>query len=93
VVLLKVQGGIGPEAFSGLDFIKEAIQADGGLRLTVEDAPRHLKALLDRCPAVEEVQVRRVTLDDVFLKFTGRQIRDEEGEGSIFQRIAATGRR
>jgi len=90
VVLLKVKGEIGAEAFSGLDYVKEAVQADGGLRLTVADAPKHLKALLDRCPAVEEVQVRRVTLDDVFLKFTGRQIRDEEGEGSIFQRIATT---
>jgi hypothetical protein len=56
----------------------------------VADAPKHLKALLDRCPAVEEVQVRRVTLEDVFLKFTGRQMRDggEAGQDSIFQRIA-----
>ena len=88
VVLLK--GGVGPEAFAGLDYVKEAIKEDGSLRLTVADAPRHLKALLDRCPAIEEVQVRRVTLDDVFLKFTGRQMRDEsEGEDNIFQRIAA----
>ena len=89
VVLLK--GGVGPEAFAGLDFVKEAVKEDGSLRLTVADAPRHLKALLDRCPAVEEVQVRRVTLDDVFLKFTGRQMRDdEEGGDSIFQRIAVS---
>ena len=68
-----------------------AVQEDGGLRLTVADAPRHLKALLDLCPAIEEVQVRRVTLDDVFLKFTGRQMRDEEeGQDDIFQRIATS---
>ena len=89
VVLLR--GGVGPEAFAGLDFVKEVLQEDGGLRLTVADAPRHLKALLDLCPSLEEVQVRRVTLDDVFLKFTGRQMRDEEGgQDDIFQRIAAS---
>ncbi|MBI5241071.1 MAG: ATP-binding cassette domain-containing protein [Elusimicrobia bacterium] len=89
--LVRLRCGVGPEAFSGLDYVKEAVREDGGLRLTVADAPRHLKALLDRCPEVEEVQVRRVTLEDVFLKFTGRQMRDEEGGAdSIFQRIAVS---
>jgi ABC-2 type transport system ATP-binding protein len=87
--LVLLRGTVGPEAFAGLPFVKEALAEDGGLRLTVADAPRHLKALLDRCPAVDEVQVRRVTLEDVFLKFTGRQMRDEEGgQDSIFQRVA-----
>ena len=87
IVLLK--GNVGPEVFAGLEFVREVVADDGGLRLTVIDAPRHLKALLDRCPALEEVQVRRVTLDDVFLKFTGRQMREEEGQDTIFERIAA----
>jgi ABC-2 type transport system ATP-binding protein len=89
LVLLK--GDVGPEAFAGLDFVKEAVREDGSLRLTVADAPKHLKALIDLCPVLSEVQVRRVTLDDVFLKFTGRQMRDEEGgEDNIFQRIAVS---
>ena len=89
VVLLK--GDVGPEAFAGLEFVKEAVREDGSLRLTVADASRHLKALIDRCPVIEEVQVRRVTLEDVFLKFTGRQIRDEDGGAdTIFQRIAVS---
>ena len=89
MVLLK--GDVGPEAFAGLEFVKEAVREDGSLRLTVADASRHLKALIDRCPVIEEVQVRRVTLEDVFLKFTGRQIRDEDGGAdTIFQRIAVS---
>ena len=89
--LVLLRGAVGPEAFAGMDFVKEVVPEDGGLRLTVADAPRHLKALLDLCPAVEEVQVRRVTLEDVFLKFTGRQMRDEEGgDDSIFQRVATS---
>ena len=54
----------------------------------MEDAPRHLKTLLDRCPSLEEVHVRRVTLDDVFLKFTGRQIVEGDAKETFFERIA-----
>ncbi len=88
IVVLKAD--VGPEAFAGLDFVKEALRQDDTLRLTVPDAHLHLKAILDRCPSIAEVQVRRVTLDDVFLKFTGHQIRDEEGRDTIFERIAGS---
>lgn len=90
IVVLK--GPMGPEAFEGLPFVKEISREEGRLHLTVADAPRNLKALLDRCPELEEAEVRRVTLDDVFLKFTGRQIAEEGGEGSVFDRIAALGK-
>jgi ABC-2 type transport system ATP-binding protein len=87
--IVQLKGSFGPEAFAGLDFVKEMTPEDGGIRMTVQNAPRHLKALLDRCPALTEVQVRRVTLDDVFLKFAGRQIREDDANDTIFERIAA----
>ncbi|HAM36549.1 MAG TPA: ABC transporter ATP-binding protein [Elusimicrobia bacterium] len=87
--IVRLRGGAAPAAFAGLDFVKEAVREDGGLRLTVEDAPRHLKALIELCPDLEEVHVRRVTLDDVFMKFTGRPIEAGEGRDTIFERIAA----
>ncbi len=86
IVVLK--GAVSPEAFARLDFVKEIVREDAALRLTVIDAPKRLKAILDLCPALDEVEVRRVTLEDVFLKFTGRQMRDEEGADTIFERIA-----
>ena len=48
IVVLK--GPMGPEAFEGLPFVKEISREEGRLHLTVADAPRNLKALLDRCP-------------------------------------------
>jgi ABC-2 type transport system ATP-binding protein len=44
---------------------------------------------------VRTVTVRRPSLDDVFLKLTGRAIRDEEAEGrtSMMRAFAARGRR
>ena len=42
---------------------------------------------------VRHVHVHRPTLDDVFLEFTGREIRDQSGEGrSTMQRAWAARR-
>ncbi|MFI5361830.1 MAG: ATP-binding cassette domain-containing protein [Elusimicrobiota bacterium] len=46
------------------------------------DAHRHLAAALAAVPQVESVEVHSPTLDDVFLKYTGRELRDAaDGEG------------
>jgi ABC-2 type transport system ATP-binding protein len=86
IVVLK--GDVNPEAFARLDFVTEVTREEEGLRLTVKDAPKRLKTILDLCPSLDAVEVRRVTLEDVFLKFTGRQIREEAGSDTIFERIA-----
>lgn len=86
IVVLK--GDVNPEVFARLDFVTGVTREEEGLRLTVNDAPKRLKTILDLCPALDAVEVRRVTLEDVFLKFTGRQIREEEGSDTIFERIA-----
>jgi ABC-2 type transport system ATP-binding protein len=49
---------------------------------SLQDAHHHLAALLAAVPRVESVEVHAPTLNDVFLKYTGRQLRDDaEGEG------------
>jgi ABC-2 type transport system ATP-binding protein len=42
----------------------------------------HLPELLQTIPGVECVETRVPTLNDVFIKLTGRDIRDEDGEDS-----------
>ncbi len=76
--IVRLRGRVAPRDFAGLDFIREMTHEDGGVRLAVDDAPRRLKALLDRCPAASEVEVRRTTLEDVFLKFAGRPLKNGE---------------
>ncbi|HOI42942.1 MAG TPA: ATP-binding cassette domain-containing protein [Elusimicrobiales bacterium] len=78
------------EKLRGLPFISEGIEEDGRVRLTLEDSGRNLQALLKAAGDVEEVEVRRVTLDDVFLKFAGHQIKDEAENHSMFERIAVS---
>jgi ABC-2 type transport system ATP-binding protein len=69
--------------------------ADGdNLRLEVDDGsafvPRLIVAL---SMPVRNVSVRRPSLDDVFLKLTGRAIREEEGEGRAAMMRAFAARR
>ena len=71
-----------------LDYILSIDQADSTLRLTVKDASKHLQEILGIVGEVDAVEVRTATLNDVFLHYTGREIREESGEGGVFERIA-----
>ena len=76
------------EALKGLDYVLSLEQSGSTLRLTVKDASAHLQEILGMVGAVDSVEVRTATLNDVFLHYTGREIREESGEGGVFERIA-----
>lgn len=73
-----------------LDFVLSADQSASTLLLTVKDASTHLQEILGKIGDVESVEVRTPTLNDVFLHYTGQEIREESGEGGVFERIART---
>jgi len=73
-----------------LDYIISIDQSGDTLRLTVKDASKHLQEILGMVGEADAVEVRTATLNDVFLHYTGREIREESGEGGIFERIAKT---
>jgi len=60
-----------------------AVEARGDwIEASVREVHLHLPAILAAVPNVESVEVHAPTLDDVFLKYTGREFREEgEGEG------------
>ncbi len=68
-----------------LKFVKGVEQKDGEYLITVDDAAAHLQELLKKLGKVECVEVRSPTLDDVFMKFTGRGL--EQAEGGWFDKI------
>jgi ABC-2 type transport system ATP-binding protein len=76
------------EALKELDYVLSLEQSGSTLRLTVKDASLHLQEILGMVGAVDSVEVRTATLNDVFLHYTGREIREESGEGGVFERIA-----
>jgi ABC-2 type transport system ATP-binding protein len=76
------------EPIKELDYVLSVDQSGSTLLLTVKDASAHLQEILGRVGQVESVEVRSPTLNDVFLYYTGREIREESGEGGVFERIA-----
>jgi hypothetical protein len=47
----------------------------------------HLQEILGLVGDVKSVELRTPTLNDVFLHFTGHEIRGDNAEGGFFQRV------
>jgi ABC-2 type transport system ATP-binding protein len=76
-----------------LPFVTEVHAEGDGISITVQDAGRHLQELLNRAGTVDAVEVRPVTLEDVFLHHTGRAIREGPAEGGWAEKVMAAGAR
>ena len=63
-------------------WIKTVIRRDGVVHLTVDEADQKLSSLMSIAQAqsinIESVTIHKPTLEDVFLHFTGKTIREEE---------------
>jgi len=70
------------ETIKGLSYVKAVTQDGEDLEITMEDAHLHLPDLLSKIPNIQSVETRAPTLNDVFIKLTGRDIRDEGEEDS-----------
>jgi len=71
-----------------LGYVLKVEQTDGFVLLTVKDSSAHLQEILSLVGDVESVELRTPTLNDVFLHYTGHEIREAEAEGGIFERVA-----
>ncbi len=75
------------EKIRNLDYVMKAEEKEGLLYLSIKDASKHLQDLLTHTGAIELVEVRSGTLNDVFLHYTGREIREAEAEGGFWERV------
>ena len=89
--LVFITGNLNADALRKLPFVNSVELENGRYKIGIIDSGRNLKELLNASGNIDEVEVRRVTLDDVFLKFAGHQISDDADEhaDSMFARIAA----
>ncbi|OGS06902.1 MAG: hypothetical protein A2270_00505 [Elusimicrobia bacterium RIFOXYA12_FULL_51_18] len=87
--LVFIKGAVNAQAVRGLSFVKSVELEEGRFRISISDSGRNLQALLNSAGAIEEVEVRPVTLDDVFMKFAGHQIKNDVENNGIFQRIVS----
>ncbi len=87
VVRLKVSGKPKLDSLRKLKYVKNVEHKDGYISMTVFDSGDHLQEILKKIGKVESVETRKPTLNDVFLHFTGSEIREEGGEGGYFERM------
>lgn len=74
------------EKMKNLKCVKRVDTCNGEVCLTVKDAGKNLQEILKAVGKVDSVSVRSPTLDDVFLHYTGRAIREDSPEGGWAQR-------
>ncbi len=75
------------DAIRKLEYVKKIEEKEGLLYISIKDASKHLQDLLARTGPIDFVEVRGGTLNDVFLYYTGREIRETEGEGGFWERM------
>jgi len=74
------------EMLEKLKYVKKVDRCDSEVCLTVKDADKHLQEILKKVGKVDSVEIRSPTLDDVFLHYTGRAIREDSPEGGWAER-------
>jgi ABC-2 type transport system ATP-binding protein len=76
-----------PERFRKIEGVSKVEVQEDYVMLTVRNLGERLQEILAASGKVESVQIRPASLDDVFINYTGKEIRPETGEGGIAQRI------
>lgn len=78
------------ENIRNLPYVSEVRENDGALEIITKEAHRHMPRILSLMKDVHCVEIRVPTLNDVFIKLTGRDIRDDtiEDSGSWVDSVA-----
>ncbi|MCX6777079.1 MAG: ATP-binding cassette domain-containing protein [Candidatus Micrarchaeota archaeon] len=76
------------ERIRKLSFVTEAEMKDGTVQIKIKDVSKNLQKLLCKVGEIQSVEVRQVSLNDVFIYYTGKEIRSGEEEGGFWERMA-----
>lgn len=79
---------IDEEKVKSLAFVRSIKKQDGQFAITMKDAGKNLQKLLSKIGSVQSVDVHPASLNDVFIKYTGKNIREEEAAGDYWTRVA-----
>ena len=85
--IVRLKGAKDLKKVSRLPFVTKVSREGEYSVIVLRNAAENLQTLLSFAGKVRSVEVREVTLNDVFLHYTGKEIHQEEGEGSWFDRV------
>lgn len=69
-------------------FVREVKELDGSVQLSVEDSGKNLQEILVSAGKIESVEVHSPDLNDVFMHYTGREMRDSSDIVEYIQDIS-----
>ena len=90
IIRLKAEN-LNVDALKDLSYVKRINSCDDEICLTVENANLHLQEILNLIGKVDSVEIRTPTLDDVFLHYAGRGMREGAPEGSWAEKAMSAG--
>ncbi|MDD1674656.1 MAG: ATP-binding cassette domain-containing protein [Methanomicrobiales archaeon] len=90
IIRMRITGG-NTATLGDLEYVKNVKISQDEVVLTVRDASENLQELLNRVGKVKSVEVRPLTLEDVFLHYTGRAIREGSPEGGWAEKAMHAG--
>ena len=90
IVILKMDNP-NLEKIRKLKFVTSAESKDGGVEIVIKDVDKNLQKLLCEVGKIKSVEVRPVSLNDVFIHYTGKEIRGGDEEGGFWERMAHSG--
>jgi ABC-2 type transport system ATP-binding protein len=66
----------------------KAVKADkSSVSATISESHRNLPIMLKALEGIESIELRPATLNEVFIKFTGKGIREDSAEGGFWERM------
>lgn len=74
-------------ALKKMGCVKSMRAKKGILELIVKEGGCNLKFILEKAGRVESVEIKPVTLNEVFIHYTGKRIREGEAEGGFWERM------
>jgi len=86
IIRLRVRG-LDVRTLRSLKYVMKVQRCEGEYCLTVTNASKHLQEILNAVGEVKSVEVRSPTLDDVFMHYTGRAIREGQAEGGWADKV------
>jgi ABC-2 type transport system ATP-binding protein len=87
IIRIKTKDPSAIKLVKGFEFVSRVEQSDGFLVVSVSDAKKALPVLLQQVEA-ESAEFSSPTLNDVFIRITGRKIDKEQAEGGFMERYA-----
>jgi ABC-2 type transport system ATP-binding protein len=68
-------------------FVSQVSYAKGGVKASIKNSAENLPKIFSACKGITSIELRPASLNDIFIKFTGREIREGEAEGGFWERI------